>query len=123
MKSMTMKAMGLSLLLALPLAAHAGRNEAQTALTLATSGVAAAERAGAPQFAAVELGMAHDLLMQAQRACDRRDWDHCERAAHRAHADSRLAEARTRQHTAEVATRRAEDAIEALRAELARQGA
>lgn len=111
-----------ALLLALPFAAEAGRNEAQTALTRASSGVAAAERAGAPQVAGVELIQAHDQLLLASRQCERRDWDECERAAHRAHADARLAEARTRQHNAESATRSLEAAVDTLRNELARQG-
>lgn len=122
MKSSTLKLPGLLLLLALPLAAQAGRGEAQTALTQAGSGFAAAQRAGAPSAAAVELDLARDNLMQAERACERRDWDICERAARRAHADARLAEARTRQHQAESATRRISAAVETLRTELARQG-
>jgi hypothetical protein len=114
------------LLLSLPLAATANRSEAQTALTQATSGVAAAERtaAGARNEAAtVELDLAREQLLQAQRACERRDWEQCERAARRAHADSRLAEARTRHQNAEATTLRIEAAVETLRAELARQGA
>lgn len=111
-----------ALLLALPLAAQAGRNEANTALTQATSGVAAAQRAGAPQVATVELAQAQDQLLLAQRLCERRDWEDCERAAHRAHADARLAEARTRQHNAESANRSLEAAVDTLRNELARQG-
>jgi hypothetical protein len=114
--------LALAVLLALPLAAQAGRNEANTALTQATSGVAAAERAGAPRVATVELGQAHDQLLLANRHCERRAWDDCERAAHRAHADARLAEARTRQHNAESATRSLEAAVDTLRNELARQG-
>ncbi len=112
----------LAALLAAPLSAEAGRSEARTALTRASSGVAAAERAGAPEQASVELGLARDQLMLAARACERRDWNVCERAAHRAHADARLAEARTRQLRAEAATGSIEAAVDTLRAELARQG-
>jgi hypothetical protein len=117
------KALGLALLLALPFSAQAGRSEASTALTQAASGLAAAERTGALQHASVELNIARDLLMQAERHCERRDWDNCERAARRAHADARLAEARTRQFNAESATVRIESAIQTLRIELERQGA
>lgn len=113
----------LAVALAVPMAADAGRTEARTAVTRAESGVAAANRAGAPQHASVEYGLARDQLMQAERACERRDWDDCERAAHRAHADARLAEARTRQRRAETATAAIEAAIDDLRAELDRQGA
>ena len=123
MKRQLIHTLGLAVLLSLPVAAQAGRGEADTALTRASSGVAAAERAGAAQVATVELGIARDLLMLAQRACERRDWDDCERAAHRAHADARLAEARTRQYNAELATSRIESAIDTLRVELDRQGA
>jgi hypothetical protein len=112
----------LVLLMSLPMAAEASRSDAQTALTQASSGYAAAERTGAPSVAPVELDLARDHLQQAERACDRRDWDLCERTARRAHADARLAEARTRQHQAESATRRIESAVDTLRTELARQG-
>ena len=115
--------LALAMLLALPAAAQAGRSEAQTALTRASSGVAAAQRTGAPQIATVEYGLAYDQLLLAERACSRRDWDDCEDAAHRAHADARVAEARTRQLQAERATAAIEAAIDDLRAELARQGA
>jgi uncharacterized iron-regulated membrane protein len=122
LQSLRMPILAFAVLLALPLSALAGRNEANTALTQASSGVAAAERAGAPQAAAVELANARDQLLLATRQCERRDWDDCERAARRAHADARLAEARTRQHNAESATRSLEAAVDTLRAELARQG-
>jgi hypothetical protein len=118
----TLKLPGLLLLLALPLAVQASRSDAQTALTQAGSGVAAAERSGAASAAPVELDLARGNLLQAERSCERRDWDVCERAARRAHADARLAEARTRQHQAESATRRIEAAVDTLRTELARQG-
>lgn len=87
----TLPALCAALLLALPVAAHARRDDAETALTRATSGVAAAERAGAPQTRPVEAGIAREQLMHAQRACERREWDDCEAAACRAHADARLA--------------------------------
>jgi hypothetical protein len=112
-----------ALLLALPIAAHAGRSEAETALTRASSGVAAAERAGAPATGSVEAGLAREQLMVAQRACERREWDDCERAAFRSHADARLAEARTRQIKAEAATAALQAAVDTLRAELVRTGA
>jgi hypothetical protein len=122
MKTMMFPALCAALMLALPIAAHAGRGDAETALTRAGSGVAAAERAGAPQHSPVEIGAAREQLMQAQRACDRREWDPCERAALRSHADARLAEARTRQAHAESATAALKAAVDTLRAELARPG-
>lgn len=111
-----------ALLLCLPLTALAGRDEAETALTRANSGLAAAERAGALENSAAEVAVAREQLMLAQRGCERREWDDCERAAYRSHADARLAEARTRQVMAESATAALRAAVETLRTELARSG-
>lgn len=123
MKLKTIHSLCAALLLAMPVAALAGRGEAETALTRASSGVAAAERAGALQASPSEAGIAREQLMLAQRACERRQWDDCERAAFRSHADARLAEARTRQANAETATAALKAAVDTLRAELARPGA
>ena len=123
MKPMTIHSICAVLLLAMPALAMAGRDEAETALTQANSGVAAAERAGALQSSAAEVAVAREQLMLADRACERRDWDDCERAAHRSHADARLAEARTRQANAEAATAALQAAVETLRSELSRTGA
>ncbi len=112
-----------SLLLALPAAAIADRGDAETALTRASGGIAAAERAGALQLSPTEAAVAREKLMQAERSCERRDWDDCERAAHRAYADARLAEARTRQAKAESATAALQAAVDTLRVELDRTGA
>lgn len=123
MKLNTIQTLCALALLALPLAAQAGRTEAETALTRASSGVAAAERAGAVQASPSEAAVAREQLMQAQRLCERREWDDCERAAFRSHADARLAEARTRQASAESTTAALKAAVDTLRAELARTGA
>ncbi len=123
MKLLLMPSVFAALLLAMPLVAQANRSDAETALTRATSGVAAAQRAGAPETSAVEMAAAHEQLMLANRSCERRDWDDCERAAYRAHADARLAEARSRQVKAETATAALKAAVDTLRAELARSGA
>jgi hypothetical protein len=123
MKLLPIHALFAALLLVLPFAAQANRGEAETALTRASSGVAAAERAGAAQHSSVEIAAAREQLMLAQRGCERREWDDCERAAFRAHADARLAEARTRQANAEAATAALKAAVDTLRAELARSGA
>jgi hypothetical protein len=123
MKTRTIHSLCAALLLAMPIAAHASRADAETAVTRAESGVAAAERAGAPRTSSVEIAAAREQLMQAQRACERREWDNCERAAYRSHADARLAEARTRQVNAESATAALKAAVDTLRAELARPGA
>lgn len=114
--------LALAALLALPGAAFAGRDDAKTALTQAGSAVAAAERAGAAANASVELKLGRDELSLAERLCDDREWDDCERAADRSRADSRLAEARSRQRTNEAATAELEAAVDTLRDELARTG-
>lgn len=116
-------ALVVSVLLAMPISVLAGRSEAETALARANGGVAAAERAGAVQSVPTEAAVAREKLIQAERSCERRDWDDCERAAHRAYADARLAEARTRQAKAESATAALQAAVDTLRAELARTGA
>jgi hypothetical protein len=123
MKNTTLQAMLASLLLALPIAAIADRDDAETALARASGGIAAAERAGAPQLSPNEASVARERLMQAERSCERRDWDDCERAAHRAYADARLAEARSRQAKAESATAALQSAVDTLRVELDRTGA
>ncbi len=123
MKRPSIQSLGAALLLCLPVAALAGHDEAETALTRASSGVAAAERAGALENSSAEVAVAREQLMLAQRACERREWDDCERAAYRSHADARLAEARTRQVMAESATEALRAAVETLRTELARNGA
>jgi hypothetical protein len=114
--------LALAALLALPGAAFAGRDDAETALTQAGSAVAAAERAGAETNAAVELKLGRDQLWLADRLCADREWDECENVADRSRADSRLAEARSRQRTNEATTAELEAAVETLRTELARNG-
>lgn len=109
-------------LLALPLSALADRGDAQMALARANGGLAAAERAGALRASPTEAAVAREQLMLAERACERRDWNDCERSAERAYADARLAEARTRRATAESATASLRAAVETLRVELARSG-
>jgi hypothetical protein len=112
----------LAILLALPGAALANRQDAEIALTQARASVGAAERAGAIELAGVELKTAHDMLRRAEGSMERRRWDDAEREASMARADGRLAEARTRQYRAERAAAEVEAAVEMLRAELMRQG-
>ncbi len=110
-------------LLTLPLAAWAGKDEAELALTAARANVAAADRADAGRYATLELKSARDLLAQAEGSFNDRDWTDAEREAERAKADARLAEARSRQHLAETQLAEIEQTIQTLREELARQGA
>jgi len=111
-----------ALLLTLPLAAWGGQREAELALARASSSVAAAQRAGADEFARDPLATSHAALAQAERACLARAWLDCEHAAERAQADARLAEARTRQLRAEANTERLATALNALRDELSFRG-
>jgi hypothetical protein len=114
--------LGLALLLALPGLALASRQDAEVMLARASGAVAAAERAGAVQEAPADHQRARAMFANAQGAFERRQWQESERAAAKAHADGRLAEARARQAKAESAAAELAAAIETLRAELARQG-
>jgi hypothetical protein len=113
----------LILMLALPLSAWAGKDEAQLALTAARSNVAAADRADAGRHATTELKTARDMLARAEGSFDDRDWTDAEREAERAKADARLAETRARQHIAESQLIELEETIQSLREEIARKGA
>lgn len=113
----------LFILLLLPLAAWAGKDEAELALTAARSNVAAAERAQAARYATLELKTAHDLLLRAEGSFEDRDWTDAEREAERAKADARLAETRARMHIAQSQLIELEKTIQTLREEIARKGA
>ena len=115
-------AAALAVLLALPGAAWAGRQEAEIALTQARASVGAAQRAGAVELASLELKNARDMLTRAEDSMERRRWDDVEREASMARADGRLAEARTRQRIAEQSAAELEAAVDTLRRELQRQG-
>lgn len=110
-------------LLMLPLAAFAGKKEAEIALTAARANVAAADRADAARHATVELKTARDLLARAEGSFEDREWQDAEREAERAKADARLAETRARQHIAESQLLELEKTIQTLRDEIARKGA
>jgi hypothetical protein len=114
--------LGLALVLAVPALAHAGRQEAELALTQARSAVASAERAGATAEAPLEFNASRDTLAQAESSYEDRDWTDAELESHRARADARVAEARSRQHKAERATAEIQAAVDTLRAEIARHG-
>jgi TATA-binding protein-associated factor Taf7 len=114
--------LALAMLLALPMTALAGKQEAELALTAARSNVAAAERAEAARHATIELKAARDLLARAEGSFDQRDWTDAEREAERAKADARLAETRARQRIAESQLAELERSIQTLREEIARNG-
>lgn len=101
---------------------NAGEREAELALARAGTAIAAAERVGAQAHAGDPLTIGRVALAQAQRACAVGAWLDCERAAERAHADARLAEARSRQARAEADTERLAAAVESLRDELDLRG-
>jgi multidrug resistance efflux pump len=110
-------------LLALPLSAFAGKNEAQLELTSARANVASAERAGAARHATNELSSARELLARAEGSFDDRDWTDAEREAERAKAEARVAETRARQRSNEALLAELEATIRTLRNEIAREGA
>jgi len=102
--------------------AAAGEREAELALARASTAIAAAQRIDADAYASDPLAIGRAALSQAQRACAVGAWLDCERAAERAHADARLAEARTRQSRAEADTERLAAAVQSLRDELDLRG-
>ena len=116
------RALGAVLLLGLPLAAWAGRDDAEKALIAARANVAAADRADAASRAPQALNTARDMLARAEGSYEERDWDDAELEAQRAGLDGRLAEARARQQANESVLGELEATIETLRAEIARQG-
>ena len=113
--------LGLAAALALSGPAFAGKQESELALTQARSAVAAAERADAATEVPQDFNTARDALAQAQGSFEEREWDDAEFESHRARADARVAEARSRQTKAERALHEIESAIDTLRAELARK--
>lgn len=117
------RALACAALLALPLSAFAGKNEAQLALTSARANVASAERADAARYATTELSSARELLARAEGSFDDRDWKDAEREAERAKADARVAETRARQRSNEAVLAELEATIRTLRTEIAREGA
>ncbi|MCQ4167506.1 DUF4398 domain-containing protein [Tahibacter harae] len=105
--------------LALPgLAGAASRHDAELAMTAAAAALQAAERAGAAELAASDLGNARNGMAQAEGLANARDWTDSMLAAEKTRADANLAEARSRQARAEAATQEIEDALRALRVEV-----
>lgn len=120
---MNAKALLLTAALALPgIALGAARHDADLALTQAQAAIDAAERAGAAQYALPELTAARAGMAAAVGDAERRDWTDSMLASEKTTADANLAEARSRQARAEVATQEVEDAVRTLRAELGRTG-
>lgn len=117
-KPRRLRGLALALLMIAPLAAFAGRKEADLALTEARGAVAAAERSGAPQSAPIEMKIARDGLDLASTRYERRDWDDAERWSQRARHDAWLAEARSRQVRAEALTAEIEATIRTLQIEI-----
>lgn len=108
--------------LAVPLGAAAvDRKDAELALAEAGAAVEAAQRADAQQYAAAELGSAHDMLASAQAAYDHRAWTDSFFDSDSAKADANLAAARSRQHRAEAATAELETTVGSLREQLGDQ--
>jgi hypothetical protein len=117
---MKLQAITLAATLVLSGPAFAGHKDAELALTQARSAVAAADRAGAPATVPRDFHTARDSLAQAEGSFEDREWDDAELESHRARADARVAEARSRQVKAETATAEIQAAIDTLRAEIAR---
>ena len=81
----------------------ASTREPPPVLIQATEAVAAAEKAGAADYAPMELGFAKDRVAQAQAAFNKRDKKNTERLAQQALVDAELAQARMRAAKARAA--------------------
>jgi Domain of unknown function (DUF4398) len=117
---MKTKRLFLALLLATsPLAAFASdRNDADLAITQASSAVDAAQRADAPQYAATDFGIAQQMLMSAHTAYDGRHWTDSIIDSENARVDANLAAARSRQARAEATTTELEQTVRTLREQM-----
>lgn len=109
----------LALLLSVPMLASANRkDDTEVALAEAKVALEAAERAGAPEQAPLEMKAARDQLDAARQQADEREWVDAQRSAQRAQHDALLAEARSRQQRAEALTAEIEAGIASLQAEI-----
>jgi hypothetical protein len=107
-------------LVALPLSSHAfERKDAELAMTEAATALQTAERADA---APPDLGVARDMMSNAQIAYDHHHWEESVFYAEDARADADLAATRSRQHRAEAATVEIERSVRALNDQLSNGG-
>ena len=89
-------------------------------LAVAKSSVQAAEQAGAPELAPVEMAAARDKLARAEKAAANRDAQPATDLAEQANADAQLAEATAQEQRSHKAAMELDASLQALRREAAR---
>ena len=86
-------------------------------IAVAKESVHRAEQAGAPEFAAVELGAARDKLARAEKAAAEHEAQPATMLAEQANVDAQLAEATARQQRSHKAAMEFDASLQALRQE------
>lgn len=89
-------------------------------LAVAKSSVQAAEQAGAPELAPVEMAAARDKLARAEKAAADRDAQPATDLAEQANADAQLAEATAQEKRSHKAAMELDSSLQALRQESSR---
>jgi hypothetical protein len=89
-------------------------------IAVAKSSVQAAEQAGAPEMAPVEMAAARDKLARAEKAAANRDAQPATDLAEQANADAQLAEATAQEQRSHKAAMELDASLQALRREAAR---
>ncbi|HEY6621057.1 MAG TPA: DUF4398 domain-containing protein [Steroidobacteraceae bacterium] len=89
-------------------------------LAVAKSSVQAAEQAGAPELAPVEMAAARDKLARAEKAAANRDAQPATDLAEQANADAQLAEASAQEKRSQKAAMELDASLQALRREASR---
>lgn len=89
-------------------------------IAVAKSSVQAAEQAGAPELAPVEMAAARDKLARAEKAAADRDAQPATDLAEQANADAQLAEATAQEKRSHKAAMELESSLQALRQESSR---
>lgn len=89
-------------------------------IAVAKSSVQAAEQAGAPELAPVEMASARDKLARAEKAAANRDAQPATDLAEQANADAQLAEATAQEKRSRKAAMELDASLQALRQESSR---
>ena len=89
-------------------------------IAVAKSSVQAAEQAGAPELAPVEMAAARDKLARAEKAAANRDAQPATDLAEQANADAQLAEASAQEKRSQKAAMELDASLQALRREASR---
>ncbi len=87
-------------------------------IAVAKSSLQAAEQAGAPELAPVEMAAARDKLARAEKAAADHDAKPATELAEQANADAQLAEATAQEHRSHKAAMELDASLQALRQEI-----